>query len=370
MAADHYQVLGVDRGATTEEIKRAYRRLARQYHPDANPDPAAAERIKEINAAYEVLSDPGKRERYDLYGDANAAPSFGGFGDLGDIMESFFGAAFGGRTRTRARPRGPARGADLSLHVEIDLAASVTGTSETVKIGILGTCERCAGSGCEPGTFRSRCATCGGSGEQRTTQRSIFGTVMSSRPCPACRGEGEVPADPCRDCGGVGRLEREEEIEVSIPAGIADGQALRLDGRGEAGHRGGPPGDLYVQVSVRPHDFFVRDGDDLVCAMTVPFTVAALGADVPVRTIEGEEELHIPAGTQSGTMLRLRGRGVPRLGGRGRGDLIVRVGVGVPTKLDADERRLLEEFARIRGEDTAEAKGILDRIKDAFKAGR
>jgi molecular chaperone DnaJ len=165
-------------------------------------------------------------------------------------------------------------------------------------------------------------------------------------------------------------VERDEELEVSIPPGIADGQALRLDGRGEAGHRGGPAGDLYVQVSVRPHDFFVRDGDDLVCAMTVPFTVAALGADVPVRTIDGEEDLRIPPGTQSGTMLRLRGRGVPRLGGRGRGDLIVRVGVAVPTKLGADERRLLEEFANLRGEDTAEAKGILDRIRDAFKAGR
>lgn len=370
MAADHYEVLGLDRAASSEDIKRAYRRLARQYHPDANPDPAAAERIKEINAAYEVLSDPAKRERYDLYGDANAAPAFSGFGDLGDIMESFFGSAFGGRSRGRARPGGPARGADLSLRVEVDLAEAVFGKSETLKLEVLRSCDRCTGTGCEPGTFRIRCGTCGGSGEQRTTQRSIFGTVMSSRPCPACRGEGEVPADPCRECRGYGRIHRQEEIEVTIPPGIADGQAVRLDGRGEAGHRGGPAGDLYVQISVRPHEFFVRDGDDLVCSVTIPFTAAALGADVPVRTLDGDETLAVPAGTQPGTLLRLRGRGVPRLGGRGRGDLIVRVSVAVPTKLGGEERRLLEQFAEARGENTADAKGILDRIKDAFKAGR
>lgn len=370
MAADHYQVLGVERGATSEEIKRAYRKLAREFHPDANPDPAAAERIKEINGAYEVLSDPGKRERYDLYGDANAAPSFGGFGDLGDIMESFFGSAFGARTRTRARPGGPARGADLSMRIEIDLSEAVFGTTETADVDILRACARCTGSGCEPGTFRSRCATCGGSGEQRTTQRSIFGTVMSSRPCPACHGEGEVPADPCRECRGAGRVRRDEAIEVTVPPGIADGQALRLDGRGEAGHRGGPPGDLYVQVSVRPHEYFVRDGDDLVCSMTIPFTVAALGAEVPVRTLDGEERVRVPAGTQPGELLRLRGKGATRLGGRGRGDLIVRLTVAVPTKLGADERALVEQLAMLRGEQTGDVKGILDRIKDAFKAGR
>ncbi|MCI0345604.1 MAG: J domain-containing protein, partial [Chloroflexi bacterium] len=247
---------------------------------------------------------------------------------------------------------------------------AVFGTTETVKLEILRACERCTGSGCEPGTFRSRCSTCAGSGEQRTTQRSIFGTVVSSRPCPACRGEGDVPADPCRDCRGYGRIHREEAIEVTIPPGIADGQALRLDGRGEAGHRGGPGGDLYVQVSVRPHEFFVRDGDDLVCSVTIPFTAAALGAEVPVRTLTGDETLGVPAGTQPGTLLRMRGKGVPRLGGRGRGDLIVRLSVAVPTRLGAEERRLLEQFAKARGEDTADAKGILDRIKDAFKAGR
>jgi molecular chaperone DnaJ len=369
MAADHYQVLGVERGASADEIKRAYRDLARRYHPDANPDPAAAERIKEINVAYEVLSDPGKRQRYDLYGDGGA-PSLGGFGDLGDIMESFFGSAFGGRTRTRSRPGQPSRGADLSLRIEVDFAEAVFGTTDSVKINILRSCERCTGSGCEPGTFRIRCATCGGSGEQRTQQRSIFGTVVSTRPCAACRGEGEVPADPCRECRGLGRIHREEQIEVAVPAGIADGQALRLDGRGEAGHRGGPAGDLYVQVSVRPHEVFARDGDDLFCSLTIPFTVAALGAEVPVPTLDGDEALRIPGGTQPGTMLRLRGKGVPRLGGRGRGDLIVQLTVDVPTKLGGEERALVEKLAEMRGERTGEVKGILGRLKDAFKAGR
>lgn len=368
VAADLYQVLGVDRGATADQIKRAYRQLARQYHPDANPDPAAAERIKEINAAYEVLSDPAKRERYDLYGDANASGSFTGLGDLGDIMESFFGSAFGGRARTRGRPGGPARGADLSMRVRIGFAEAVFGTTEKVPANILRSCERCTGSGCEPGTFRIRCDTCGGAGEQRTTQRSIFGTVMSSRPCPACRGEGDVPAEPCSACRGFGRIHREEEIEVAIPAGIADGQALRLDGRGEAGHRGGPNGDLYVQVAVEPDEFFVRDGDDLVCAMTIPFTAAALGAEIPVRTLDGEEQAKIAPGTQPGATLRLRGKGVPRLGGRGRGDLIVHVNVEVPAKLDGEERKLLERFAQLRGERHGEVKGILDRLKDAFRA--
>ena len=368
MAADHYEVLGVDRGATSEEIKRAYRKLARQYHPDANPDPAAAEHIKAVNAAYEVLSDPAKRERYDLYGDANMNASFGGLGDLGDIMESFFGSAFGGRARTRARPGGPARGADLSLRIQIDLAEAVFGTTEKVDIDVLRRCEPCGGSGCTPGTFRTRCATCGGAGEVRTTQRSIFGSVMSSRPCSACRGEGEIPADPCKTCRGAGRIPTRDQVEIVVPPGIADGQALRLDGRGESGHRGGPPGDLYVQVTVLPDDFFVRDGDDLVCAMTIPFTVAALGAEVPVRTLEGEEPLSVPAGTQPGATLRLRGKGVPRLGGRGRGDLVVHMNVEIPSKLAGEERELLERFAKMRGERTGEVKGILDRIKDAFRA--
>lgn len=363
--ADLYAILGVARGASSEEIKRAYRQKAREYHPDANPDPGAAERFKEISAAYEVLSDPAKRERYDTFGDVNAQ-GFAGFGDLGDLMESFFGSAFG-RTRTRARPGGPMRGQDLSIALEVEFSEAVFGVTRRVTLDLLRRCERCGGTACEPGTFRTRCATCGGTGEQRTTQRSIFGTLMSSRPCPACRGEGDIPAAPCTACTGTGRVAGEEEISIEIPAGVEGGSVLRLSGRGEAGTRGGEPGDLYVQIAVRPHPVFERDGDRLLCALTIPFTVAALGAEVPVETLDGEETVTVPAGTQPGTLLRLRGHGVPRLGGRGRGDLIVQLNVEVPTKLKADERDLLEKLAAARGETVGgRAKGILDRFKDAI----
>jgi molecular chaperone DnaJ len=358
-AADLYEVLGVRRDATQEEIKRAYRRLARQYHPDANPDPQAAERFKEINAAYEVLSDPVKRQRYDLYGDAEARPVDAGFGDFSDIVSSFFDAAFG--TRTRRRPAGPARGADLSLRLELDLEEAVRGCRKTVTVDVVRACDRCRGSGCEPGTFRTRCASCAGTGEVRTVGRSIFGTVMSARPCGVCGGGGEVPAVPCRDCGGRGRVEREEDIPIEVPAGVDDGTTLRLSGLGEAGARGGPAGDLYVEIAVRPHPVFVRRGDDLVCQLTIPFPLAALGGEVPIETLDGEEVLRIPPGTQPGTVLRLRGRGAPRLGGRGRGDLLVHVQVEVPTRLSARERQLLEELARLR-----ERRGILGRLRDVL----
>jgi molecular chaperone DnaJ len=367
VATDLYAILGVVRGATAEEIKRAYRQRARQYHPDANPDPAAAERIKEINGAYEILSDPAKRERYDLYGDPSQAPSFAGFGDLGDLMESFFGQAFGGRTRTRTRAAGPVRGNDLSLRIELEFAEAVFGVSKQVTVEILRACDRCGGSACEPGTFRSRCATCGGSGEQRSVQRSVFGTVMSSRPCAGCGGVGEVPAVPCRDCGGAGRVRREDPIDIAVPAGIAEGQTIHIDGVGEAGFLGGPPGDLYVQVLVRPHPVFARDRDDLLCALTIPLTAAALGGEVPVETLDGEERIRVAAGTQPGTLVRIRGKGVPRLGGRGRGDLIVQLMVEIPTKLKGEERVLIEKLAALRGEETGEVKGILDRFRDAFR---
>jgi molecular chaperone DnaJ len=366
VAVDLYGVLGVGPEASAEDIKRAFRTLARRYHPDANPEPGAEERFKEINAAYEVLSDPVKRRQYDTYGDANAIPGFQGFGDLGDIMETFFGAAFGG-ARTRGRPGGPMRGGDLSLRLELQFEEAVFGITKQVSIDVLRSCERCNGTACEPGTFKSRCSRCGGTGELRNVQRSIFGQVVSARPCPACDASGEVPAVPCSACAGHGRVHAEEAIDVSVPAGVEDGNTLRLDGRGESGLRGGPGGDLYVQLLVRPHAVFLRDGDNLVCSMRVPFTVAALGADIPVATLDGDESLHVAAGTQPGTLLRIRGKGVPRLGGRGRGDLIVQVDVEVPTKLHAEERDLLMKLAETRGERAGDAKGMLDRIKGAFK---
>jgi molecular chaperone DnaJ len=366
VASDHYRVLGVERDAAPDEIKRAFRALARQHHPDANPDPGAEARFKEINAAYEVLSDPVKRERYDLYGDANSAPGFASFGDLGDLMESFFGAAFG-RGRTQARRGGPARGDDLSLEVEVSFEEAVFGTTKELTLAVMRACERCNGTACEPGTFKTRCARCGGTGELRTVQRSIFGQIVSARTCSECDGAGESPASPCTACRGRGAVEASEAIEVSVPAGVETGNTLRLDARGAAGARGGPNGDLYVHLLVRPHPVFMREGDHLLCSLTVPFTVAALGAEVPVSTLDGDETLRVPAGTQPGTLLRLRGKGVPHLGGRGRGDLVVQIDVEVPTKLRGEERELLEKLADVRGDDTAEAKGILGRIKDALR---
>jgi molecular chaperone DnaJ len=365
MAADPYEVLGVAHDASADDIKRAFRNLARQFHPDANPSPDSEARFKEINAAYEVLSDPAKRERYDMFGDPNSTAGFGAFGDLGDLMESFFGSAFG--ARTRARPGGPMRGGDLSLRLDLSFEEAVFGATKQVSIGVLRACERCGGSACEPGTFKTRCARCGGSGELRSVQRSIFGQVVSARPCPDCGGAGEAPASPCTGCGGRGLVHAEESIDVAVPAGIEEGNTLRLDGRGEAGMRGGPNGDLYVQFRIRPHEIFERDGDRLVCSLRVPFTVAALGAELPLHTLDGEERIEIPAGTQPGTLLRLRGKGVPRLGGRGRGDLVVQIDVEVPTKLRPEERELLTKLAETRGEHAADAKGILDRIKDALR---
>ena len=364
--ADLYGVLGVSPGASPDEIKRAFRTLARQYHPDANPAPDAEARFKEINAAYEVLSDPVKRERYDMYGDAGAQPAFTNFGDLGDLMESFFGQAFG-RGRARGRPGGPVRGADLSLQIDVAFEEAVFGVTQTVDISVLRACERCGGTACEPGTFKTRCARCGGTGELRAVQRSIFGQIVSSRTCSDCDASGEVPASPCTACRGRGRVEVSESIEIKVPAGVENGNTLRLDGRGEAGVRGGGAGDLYVHLGVRPHPVFTREGDHLLCSLTIPFTVAALGADVPIPTLDGEETVHVPPGTRPGTMLRVRGKGVPRLGGRGRGDLAVQIDVDVPTKLRSEEKELLEKLAEVRGEHPGDAKGILDRIKDALR---
>lgn len=362
---DYYQVLEVRPGASQDEIKKAYRRLARSYHPDANPSPDAEERFKRINEAYEVLSDPARRERYDMFGDPSAAPAFTSFGDFGDLIESFFGTPFG-RTGSRQRA-GPQRGVDIAVDLELDFEEAVFGCSRDVRVSALGACERCAGSGCEPGTFRSRCARCGGSGEIRNVQRSILGTMVSSRTCGACDGTGEVPAAPCTACGGEGRVERTGTVVVEMPPGVEDGMTLRLRGRGEAGQRGGEEGDLYVRVAVRPHPVFTREGDHLVCSMTISFTVATLGAEVPVRTLDGEEPVKIPAGTQPGTLLRLRGRGVPKLQGRGRGDLIVQLQVEVPRNLGAEERALVEQLAQQRGEEAGQAKGILGKLKGALK---
>lgn len=371
--ADPYSVLGVARTASAEEIKKAYRRLAREYHPDTSTHADAEDRFKQINAAYEVLSDPERRHRYDAYGDdgsraAAGAPGAGGFGfgDLGDLMETFFGGGFGTR-----RPRGPRsvaqRGADVETTLRLTLRESVFGASKEVETYAQGTCDQCSGSGLTPGSGRARCGTCDGAGEIRAVQRSLFGTMMTARPCGRCDGTGQIPENPCRTCGGDGRVLRSMRVTVEVPAGIEHGSTLRVRGRGEAGTRGGEPGDLYVHIGVEPDSVFRRDGDDLLCQLTVPVTHAMLGASVTVPTMEGEEQLDLEPGTQPGTVVRLRGKGVPHLGGRGRGDLVIGIDVEIPRKLSSEQRELVRRLAEARGELQTEGKGRKRGLKDVLR---
>jgi molecular chaperone DnaJ len=370
MPADFYELLGVGRDAADDEIKKAYRRLARQYHPDANDgDPEAEARFKEISVAYETLRDPEKRRRYDMYGieglGAGGGPGAGGF-DFGvsDLFDAFFGAGFGGGRG----PGGPPRGPDAEVHLVLDLEEAAFGAVKAVELRMPVECERCHGSGCEPGTHPSTCRTCGGAGEVRTVRRTILGQMMTATPCSACRGTGREILSPCRDCRGDGRVTLPATVEVQVPAGIDDGQRLRLAGRGPAAPRGGEPGDLYVSIAVRPHARFERDGDDLLHVLRLPMTQATLGAHLKVETLDGEEDLLVPAGTQTGKIFRLRGRGVPMLRGRGRGDLIVRVEVVVPDKLSAEEAQRVRRLAELRGEAVApREEGFFSRIKSAFQ---
>ncbi len=368
---DHYAVLGVGRDASQDEIKRAYRKMARQHHPDANADPQAEDRFKELNAAYEVLSDPERRRRYDQFGDDRSASSpFAGFGDLGDLMETFFGGSPFGSGR-QGPHRGPQQGDDLAVAVEITLGEAATGAQRTVTLNDLVTCEPCGGNGCEPGTFRLRCSRCAGTGEMRSVQRSIFGQVMTSRPCTACGGAGDGPASPCRSCGGVGTVTGTRTVEVQVPAGVAAGMTLRVGGRGRPGSLGGPPGDLFVRVSVVAHEVFEREGDDLRCVVGVPFSIATLGGDVHVPTLDGEETLHVEPGTPSGQEIRLRDRGIPHLQARGAGDLVVRLDVVVPRDLSAEQRAAVEALARLRDETVdPPAAGFVSKIKDALRKER
>lgn len=364
---DYYATLGVDRGATQDEIKRAYRKLARQYHPDTNPhDPTAEERFKEVSEAYEVLNDPARRERYDMFGDSRGESPFG-FGDLGDIMETFFGTSPFGGVRRR---RGPERGGDLATSLVVTLEEAARGTEKVVTIEDLVTCGRCKGSGCEPGTFKVRCERCSGSGAVQQMQRSIFGTVMTSRTCGACTGAGEMPASPCRNCGGRGIMPGSQKITVAVPPGVREGTTLRLGGRGRAGERGGPAGDLFVQISVERHPVFDRVDDDLHCTVSVPFTVATLGGEVAIPTLDGDQTVHIDAGTRSGTQHKLRGRGSARLGGRGQGDVVAHLVVEVPRNPSAEERELIARLAEVRGETVDADRSIVSKIKGAVRKTR
>jgi molecular chaperone DnaJ len=368
----YYQVLGVSAQATEAEIKRAYRALARQYHPDSNPDdPDADARFKEITLAYETLRDPERRRRYDLFGPDGATaarPGGGPAGDafgLGDLFDAFFGGdAFGGRRG----PSGPPRGYDAEVAVELTLQEAAFGVVHPVEIRMPVTCERCDGSGCEPGTHPSRCDVCGGTGEVRQVRRSILGQMVTASPCGACGASGSRILSPCRDCRGEGRVNAARRIDVEVPAGVDHGQRLRLPGKGPAAPQGGVGGDLYVTIALAPHPEFEREGDDLVHAHTVSLTQAALGARLVVDTLEGEEEILVPPGAQPGQVLRLKGKGVPSLHGRGRGDLLVRLDVQIPAKLRPEEEELLRRLAALRGDDVAPPdRGFLERVRSAFQ---
>ncbi|MFN8037246.1 MAG: molecular chaperone DnaJ [Acidimicrobiia bacterium] len=364
MPADYYELLGVDHHATDDEIKKAYRRLARQYHPDTNPDPDAEARFKEISVAYETLRDPEKRRRYDMFGPEGGPTAAEGFG-IGDLFDAFFGGdPFGGRRG----PAGPAPGPDAETRLDLTLEEAAFGVTKTVSVRMPVPCDRCDGSGCEPGTHPSTCDVCGGSGEVRQVRRTILGQMVTASPCTACGATGRRILNRCGQCHGDGRVQAMPSVEVEVPAGIDDGQRLRLGGRGPAAARGGQPGDLYVSISVATHPTLRRQGNDLVHVRRVTMTQAALGAQLVVPTLEGDEELELPPGTQPGREFRLRGRGVPALRGRGRGDVIVRIDVEIPGHLSKEEAELLRSLAALRGEDVAANEaGFFKRVRSAFQ---
>jgi molecular chaperone DnaJ len=371
---DYYGMLGVRKDATPEELKRAYRRLARELHPDVNPDPASQDRFKAVTTAYEVLSDPEKRRVVDLGGDplsqgaGTAGNPFSGFGGFGDVFEAFFGGAGGGGGRSRRSRVRP--GADALLQMTLTLDEAAFGVRRELNVETAVQCDTCSGSGCAPGTSPRTCATCGGTGELQSVQRSFLGQVMTTRACSACAGTGEQIPSPCPTCGTEGRVRARRTISVDVPAGIEDGMRIRLSGQGEVGPGGGPAGDLYVEIVEAAHDTFTREGSDLHCSIEVPMTAAALGTDLVLTTLDGEEKLDIRAGTQSGTVLTLRGKGVPRLRSSARGDLHVHVDVRVPTRLDDEQERLLRELAALRNEEVAavtKGGGLLGKVRDAFR---
>lgn len=364
---DYYEILGVSRTATDEELKKAYYRLARQYHPDVNKDEDSGTRFKEISEAYQVLSDANKRAMYDRFGHAgvsgNVDPGFGDF-PLGDLFESLFGAGLGTRMRTR---RGPQPGAHLKTTITLEFEEAVFGVEKEITVPRLETCPSCRGSGAEPGTTPVRCPQCRGSGEVRRATQSIFGQFINVTPCPRCNGEGEVVNSPCHECQGQKRVQMMRKIMVKVPAGVDEGTQIRLAGEGESGMNGGPNGHLYVQIAINPHPQFQRDGQDLLYELPLNIAQATLGVKLEVPTLDGKEPLAVPAGTQNGKTFRLKNKGVPHLKRSGRGDLIVTTHVVVPTNLSERQKAILREFARtLDTEPPTDGKNLLDQLKDAF----
>jgi len=372
VSRDYYEVLGVPRSASPEEIKKAYRRLARENHPDRNPgDRAAEERFKEIGEAYAVLSDSEKRKRYDQFGTADPGPGGGGageagfgpqdfgFGNINDIFDAFFG---GGRTTG-----GVARGRDLQTEMALTLEECFKGVEKEIRLSRVVTCRRCAGSGAKPGSPISTCPRCGGQGQVQSRRQTPFGQFVTSQPCPECHGSGRRIERPCSECRGAGRVRSSDAIRVNIPPGVSDGSQVRLSGKGEAGPQGAPPGDLYIVIRQKPHPLFTREGPDLHFDLLVSYAELALGVQVEVEGIDGPAELHVPAGTQVEDVVRVRGRGMPQVRGRGRGDLVGHIRVTVPRSVSGRERELLEELRKIEAkEPKSTAKGFFRRVRDAL----
>ncbi|WBX79096.1 molecular chaperone DnaJ [Virgibacillus salarius] len=370
---DYYEVLGVDKGASKEEIKKAYRKLARKYHPDVNKEANAADKFKEAKEAYEVLGNEQKRAQYDQFGHAGPqSQGFGGFGGsqdfgggFGDIFDMFFGG--GGRSRD---PNAPQQGADLQYTMVLDFEEAIFGKETDITIPKEETCDTCSGSGAKLGTKAKTCSHCGGSGQLNMEQNTPFGKVVNRRVCNYCSGSGKIIPDKCNTCGGTGKVKKRKTIHITIPAGIDEGQQIRVSGKGESGVNGGPPGDLFVVVQVKPHDFFQREGDHIFCELPLTFAQAALGDEIEVPTVHGKVKLKIPAGTQTGKTFRMKGKGAPNVRGYGHGDQHIKVKVMTPTKLSERQKELLREFNEIGGHDATDEQGssLFDRFKKAFKS--
>ena len=370
---DYYEVLGVSKGASDDEIKKAYRKLAKKYHPDMNPgDKAAEAKFKEVNEAYSILSDSDKRARYDQFGHAGVDPNYGaggpggGFGgfdmgdiDLGDIFGSFFGGGFGGfGGSSSARRNGPQKGESLRASLTISFEEAAFGCEKEINLTRTEQCESCHGSGAEPGTTAETCPDCRGTGVVRVQQRTGGFAFSSTAPCTRCRGTGKIIHTPCKACGGNGSVKKTKRVTVSIPAGIDEGQAVSLRGQGNAGKNGGPAGDLIVGIHIRPHPQFQRDGTTVLYEQPVTFYQVVMGAELEIPTIDGKVKYNLPAGTQTGTTFRLRGKGIPELRGRGRGDQYVTIRIQVPTSLNSEQKEALRAFAEAMGEDVPEESGL------------
>ena len=362
---DYYEVLGVSRGASEDEIKKAYKKMARKYHPDLNPgDKTAEEKFKEVNEAYEVLSDADKKARYDQYGHAGVDPNFGAggfgggfdgsfdFGDLGDIFGSFFGGGFGGGRRTN--PNAPQRGESIRMSIAISFEEAAFGCEKAVTVERYETCDTCHGNGCAPGTSPEVCPDCHGTGTVQVRRQTPMGVFATSSPCPKCGGKGRIIHQPCKDCRGSGMVRKKKTIQASIPAGIDNGQTISIRGQGNAGKNGGPAGDLLITITVRPHELFRREGTSVLCEAPITFTQAVLGAELEIPTIDGKVKYTLPEGTQSGTTFRLKGKGIPSLNGRGRGDQYVTVYIETPKNLNKEQKEALKKFAETMGESNYE----------------